>query len=517
MDNILFRLQNLSSTENVRQDNVDIRTGLSQNDRLALQILDNLKPNDVLTGVVSEIDGKTATVLLDNNVTVSALLNSEVSLNKGTPIMFEVEKDSSNSVTLRPLFTNIANQNLAEAALKEADIPINDKSLSMLSSMIDKGLSIDKESISSMYRTALANNEVPVKEIVTMKSIGLPVNSENIAKFDAVVHFENKITDSIESLIEDVPKELENLFENDKDSFYKLADSVLSKDFSALMEIASKEKGDINQNPSYSDNVKTVEDILKLFQNNNSKEIPGEDNIKSANKQQVIDLAKEILFDINISDDIKKEVLKSSVLKEAVKENLSKEWLIKPEDFKDSKTVSEHYDKLLKVCDNLTQILGNELKGSEELMKSVSNFRENVDFLNNLNEMAPYVQIPMRMGDDANTGDLYVYAKKKNLLDKSENLTALLRLDMKYLGSVEVYVKLSGKQNISTDFRFEKEESLILIEKNIHLLNERLEKYGYSVNNSFGIKDGISPVFEDDRESVNDDDVINICKFDVRA
>lgn len=546
MDNLFAALKNIQISSPDVSDIQNLNVGVSKNDLMALEILGNLNSNDTIMGIVSKIQGNSATILINNEVSITANLNADITLTEGNPVLFEVGKDKGNSVTLRPLFTNVSNLNLADAAIKEAELPMNEKSYAMLSSMIDKGLSIDKDSVTNLYRTVQNNPEIPVNEIVSLKATGLPVNNENIMKFDAVVNFEAKISDSISSIIDEIPREMENLFENDYDSFNKLTDSLLSENNvsneeglkdGASNKVLLSDNSLFEKNIGVSDEKSTlVEDklseILKQSANDGKEVIasrllnekPTEfikevftgkfEGIKTSD--EVLKLSEKILKDDTLPKEIKDLVIKSDLFKNSLKDKLSKEWLLEPSEFKNSKSVEERMDKMIKFCTQLTENLSNDFKGSETLTNSINNFKENLNFLENLNNLTPYIQIPMRLGNKANTGDLYVYAKKKNLLENSDNLSALLRLDMKNLGPVEVYVKLSKSKNLSTDFTFESEESLLFVEKNINLLNERLEKIGYNVKNSFNTGKSVTKIFDNDGIK-KDGDVINLYKFDVRA
>ena len=95
-----------------------------------------------------------------------------------------------------------------------------------------------------------------------------------------------------------------------------------------------------------------------------------------------------------------------------------------------------------------------------------------------------YVQIPLKMqGKNAN-GDLFVYTNKKSLAKKDGSVSALLHLDMEYLGSVDVHVSLRN-QKVSTKFYLQDDSALDLVSQNIDLLNERLARRGYSMNAEF--------------------------------
>ena len=58
-------------------------------------------------------------------------------------------------------------------------------------------------------------------------------------------------------------------------------------------------------------------------------------------------------------------------------------------------------------------------------------------------------------------------------------LTAFLHFDMDNLGGVDISVKMLQK-NVSANWYLEDADSLTLLEENMHLLTERLEKKGYT-------------------------------------
>jgi hypothetical protein len=58
----------------------------------------------------------------------------------------------------------------------------------------------------------------------------------------------------------------------------------------------------------------------------------------------------------------------------------------------------------------------------------------------------------------------------------------MLHLDMDNLKSMDIYVNLSGGNNVSTNFVLETEELLDFVYQHIDRLNARLEKLGYNTH-----------------------------------
>ena len=63
-----------------------------------------------------------------------------------------------------------------------------------------------------------------------------------------------------------------------------------------------------------------------------------------------------------------------------------------------------------------------------------------------------------------------------------DNISAMLHLDMDNLKSMDIYVNLSGGNNVSTNFVLETEELLDFVYQHIDRLNARLEKLGYNTH-----------------------------------
>jgi hypothetical protein len=105
----------------------------------------------------------------------------------------------------------------------------------------------------------------------------------------------------------------------------------------------------------------------------------------------------------------------------------------------------------------------------------------NMDFMNQMNNMYQYVQIPLKMNGSETTGDLFVYTNKKNLANKDGNVSALLHLDMANLGPVDVYASITPGNNVFTKFYLADDATIDFINDNIHILTERLEKRGYNM------------------------------------
>ncbi len=120
-------------------------------------------------------------------------------------------------------------------------------------------------------------------------------------------------------------------------------------------------------------------------------------------------------------------------------------------------------------------------------------------------------------GQNAN-GDLYVYRNKSRKMSEDGSVSAVLHLDMDNLGPVDVYVKLKDTK-VNTNFYVEDEEILDLINDNIHILNERLEKRGYTMSVNLKLHDEMDSqdAAVDEMLNVSKSQIISTTSFDARA
>ena len=146
------------------------------------------------------------------------------------------------------------------------------------------------------------------------------------------------------------------------------------------------------------------------------------------------------------------------------------------------------YEKIIKSLHTLNENLQQSGTANTALQESITNLSENIDFMNQLNQMYTYVQLPLKMQNGEKNGELYVFTNKRSLAEKDGEVSALLHLTMEHLGPLDVYVKMNqGK--VSTEFTVEKEETLLFLEKNMSILTDRLQKRGYDISCKMKVKD----------------------------
>lgn len=190
----------------------------------------------------------------------------------------------------------------------------------------------------------------------------------------------------------------------------------------------------------------------------------------------------------DVPEQALQRLLGGNAFKELLKEQIGRQWLIEPRDVADKKQVEQLYERIREQTARLSQAFDHVGKGDAPAARSVQNLQSNVDFMNQMNHLYTYVQLPLKMLGSNAHGDLYVYTNKKNLAAKDGQVSALLHLDMEHLGPLDVYVTMKEKQ-VSTNFTVMDDSVLDLIGDNIEILNKRLESRGYSLKAQMHVKE----------------------------
>ena len=155
-----------------------------------------------------------------------------------------------------------------------------------------------------------------------------------------------------------------------------------------------------------------------------------------------------------------------------------KQWLLEPEQLREASKVSDLYERLdhqMKQMENVMKAAGVT---QNSFIQTAADIRSNVEFMNQINQVYTYVQLPLKLSGQNASGDLYVYTNKKNLNDPEAELTAFLHLDLENLGSTDVSIRMKDK-NVKTNFYIADDASYDLIEKHLPVLKKRLAQKGY--------------------------------------
>ena len=547
----LFTQGNQQIQENSRDMSF---SALEKGLRNGMKEMEGKMPGQFVTGEVIEADGQDILLAIGKNQLLRARLSLAMDVEAGQQLTFGIKSIGGMKVVLSPLFENMTSGSGAEKALELAGLPRNEETMKMVEAMMKEGMKLDPDSLSPMYRTVNAHMDADITTLVQLNRMGLPVTEENITQLQSYKNYESQVTEGVKTLMGEVAEQLSSLAasDNPEDVFTFL--KVVLGEPSGTEDVQTEENmaGDDNVIQTFKNAVMT-----EAPEENAGKEklpfMPGmaeqagekglgmalsdalqkagfsEETVNACLKGELP--AKELLTELGrlvkdgrLSTEQKNgilELLKDNGFLENLKKGLTEKFLLTPDEVGEDGQVEKLYERLDSQLSRMNQALQGMTKENPALSQSIQNLSSNVEFMNQLNQMFTYVQLPLKLSGQEAAGELYVYTNKKNLAKKDGQVSALLHLDLKHLGEIDIHVSLRDS-HVSTKFCLSDEKALDLVAANIDTLNQRLMKRGYSMDASFEQKDKAQhPIDEmldrDKKVSSKEKVLISSSSFDARA
>lgn len=565
--------------------------------------IQSLKPGDTIQGEVLSKNGSEVQIRIDANAIMTARLEKDIRLTLGQNMTFEVKSNSKAQLALRPLLENTAQDANSIRALQAAALPINGKTLFMVSALMEQGMGIDKQTLQSVFKDVLTNQNSNVADVVALHKLQMPVTQENLNQIAGYRNFEHQLVAGIETIAKDLTETLLDMarIENGAPETARLLQNIVqlfaegaaehgtnaaglpegadgkviqqSTDGTVLLsetlangetiegglkewngalpqesqtgQLAGKEQV-LAAESSLKEGMQQPEQALAAADNRDITLLAGRDGeplLQTADRESLaqqlenIGISSETAAQVrlgtitpsalltqitqalswqNVSGEAMKELLSGKGMQQLLKEQIESNWLLTPQKVFSKREVEKMYSRLREQTDRLEQLLSSAGKSESTLSKSVQNVRENVDFMQQLSQNFTYIQLPLKMMTKNAHGDLYVYTNKKNLAKKDGNVSALLHLDLDYLGSMDIYVSMQ-RERVSTKFYLQKEEMLDFLEANIHILNERLSSRGYQMSTEVIFKEEKANVAAEMLKQEGETNMLSMFSFDVRA
>lgn len=493
-------LSNILGQNNTNVSSVGQSGIITSQNNISAQI-QALVPGQVLQGEVAEVSGDVVKLLLQMNgesVSLQARLEQNVAVSVGKNLLFQV-KNNGNSLSLSPLLENMAMGETAAKALESASLPLNETTLYMTTTLMQEGMSINRESLQGIYQEVLANSDAELMDIIDLHKLNLPVTSENIEQMHSYKEMNHQLSGGVEQMTTDLMQLVKEMSGNgqeksvapmlqevlqiiDEEIAYPKAvqsgsevnNRVVIQEGNILSTQENGQDVSLNQNPT--DKVLTnLETMLQSVDSGVSDKSLNTDTLDVM--KQLLELVNEVSGD----KEALAKVLNSDVFSKAISKFMQERMLLETDAVANKEKVQDFYQKITKQLSGITEVLQNMGQEQSPMARTVQNMSQNVNFLNQMNQMYAYVQLPIRLSENNAHGELYVYSNKKHIASEDGEVSALLHLDMEHLGPVDVYVQMKDA-NVSTRFYLKDDEMLDFINEHIDILTQRLEKRGYKIS-----------------------------------
>lgn len=547
-----------NSTQPLRDQPVRITDGARQ--------LQSLTPGQTLQGEVVSRKGSEVQLRLGDDMLLNARVDKSIHLDLGRLLTFEV-KNNGAALTLSPLFTNVATDVTTLKALDMAGLPVNDSTVAMTEGLMKAGLPVSREELQQVYREIISFSEKPLADIVNLHRLQLPVNEANLEQMAAYRNLTYQLGNAMDTVLSLLPSAAEKMVAEGENqaavSLYRELFAALAEPAGSLpaeaegfqgetlndgavmtheeqtvkgVSVPSQEAstGILQEEPPVEQLPLTDTEMVQVFREEPGgaagevAEQKGEDAeaIRLLNEQLrafsrgetdgagLLAVAKQLLKPERMS-----AILKNREFQGLLGEQLRRLWSIRPEDVAEPEKVSELYRRLDRQLSGITRALEEGGQAQSGACKAAVTMSGNIDFLQQLNQMYAYVQLPLQLRQGRAHGDLYVYTNKKSLASADGRVSALLHLDMEHLGPVDVYVTLQNTK-VNTRFYVQDEEMLEFLEQHMELLTERLSRRGYDCSYAMTAdsaaegegRRGLAPLLQQERGLV-----LSQYAFDVRT
>ncbi len=585
-----------------------------------------LQPGDTFQGEIVSVNGEDVQIQLANGQYMAAKLERDVQLALGQVMNLQVQSNKDNRVVLKPVYDGKMQMlRVGEAALRAAHMAVNDRTMSLVSTLLENGMSINKNTLMLFNRLTLQNPNASMADLIKLSKLQLPINDNNLSQFQKYENMDHKLLEGIREASDEILKLYDTLTEKTDvhgnqnlsgNSMTNVAQGAIVGQTAlenggkfleqVLLLLTGKEDQSTgtqnttnksnnpnttvlqeNQSAQTSENIQSnTEQKVQGSVQNQIENLDSKTDSKAALQEQVdktisqdteqafkqegtgnnrtdivsngllnqlkneplqtipnkiISLiregmkegnltlkdVKQLLLDSEIgrqfTTEQKSEIFHSEPFRSMLKNGLQKQWTLSPQDLVQEGKVEEFYQKLARESSQLARMMNEAMQSASQgssgtQARAMANLSENIEFMNQMNQMFTYVQLPLKFGNSQAHGDLYVYTNKKNMARKDGMLTAFLHLDMDHLGALDVSISLQTERNQVTTKFYLDEASIVLVEGHIDELSQRLMKKGYQCKNMILEKEEDKTVLEHMEDQVaGGSAVLSYQTFDTRA
>lgn len=188
----------------------------------------------------------------------------------------------------------------------------------------------------------------------------------------------------------------------------------------------------------------------------------------------------QILYQIDDNHAAIRNIMVSSEYHKLFSDMIKNSWSLNPRMMKDPKEINDLYNKILKQSKAFEDAVASNGGDSGRFNQSSQNMRQNMQFMEQLNNQMLYAQMPLKLSSQYANSELYVYADKRKLMEQKDGISVMLHLDMDHLGMTDIKVTLTGT-NVNARFYLNNQESVDIIADNMGQLAEKLAERGFNL------------------------------------
>lgn len=200
-------------TDMLNQYNRNIANGTevpngTQGIRQVMSSFSEMSVGNIFEGSVNQVEDGVVTLGLSDGKTIQARLDNGVSVQVGESMFFQVKSNNGTQIAIRPYSNGVSSNPTLLHALDAANLQVSGKMLTMVNTMMEQSMPIDRQSLMSMAKLVVGNPQIDVATVVQMEKLGIPVTDEMAAQFENYKSDQYAILDQLESVMKLLPEQL---------------------------------------------------------------------------------------------------------------------------------------------------------------------------------------------------------------------------------------------------------------------------------------------------------------------
>lgn len=471
----------------------------------AAQLLNqtNVTQGQFLKGQVLDLRANQIQVLLENGFTVSARTEGTLNLSIGENARFFVAQTTEEQILLKLAKEDTPGENpMIDKALSAANIQKTERSVSIVTELLNHQQPANEASIRHYLSLSAKYPELPVKDLILMELHQIPVTKENVEQFVKYHDRNAKLLTQAQDMLQDLTKSIEQMRSGPakqeilqqlkqmvgSDTATTPATNVISGQEPAPMQSAASAptqetaSGQLSSATLGDTDIAASTDTPSVPSDTNSESgapvAPPHPDTQAAPDTTATATAETVAKMLDVREEA-----------EPLIRDFLDSFLLKPEDVADPEKVQHYYDELNEKLEQLEQLTQKvaEQTGENNAAATPKQMKQNLSFMEAVNNVFPYIQLPLKFRETPAHGELYVYEKKK-ALKPSDTLSALLHLELDALGTTDIFVTLSGN-HVTTRFSMTDKESGNLIKAEMPKLTEALAAKGYTLQSEVAVRE----------------------------
>ena len=185
----------------------------------------------------------------------------------------------------------------------------------------------------------------------------------------------------------------------------------------------------------------------------------------------------------NLSEAELKELFMSEPYRKLVGKALGEKFTLNADDIDSADSINDYYKETFKALSKLQEMVGKDSAMADKLSKPMDNMK----FMDTLNNVFPYIQLPLKLNEGNTHGELYVFKKGRNNADPGDSKSVLLHLDMDSLGPTDVHMELKSGF-LKLRFYCENELSKNILSDHFGELETALTNKNFQVTSEFNVR-----------------------------